>query len=355
MCQSSIVTNPGSSDVDIEVSDHSQLPSAPVVSVSMITYQHASYIKEALDSVLRQKVQFPYEICLGEDGSTDGTREICIEYAKRHPDKIRLFLRSRSNPARSAFKAPYMFNCASTFDACRGKYIALLEGDDYWLHPRKLQSQVNQLEADSSVAASCHYALAITENKPWAGGIIPGYSVDAFSVEYVLRRDIGNLHTSTWLLRRGKPLPWEKFRSSSFGDYPIIVWTLLQGSARTFPNVWSVYRNHETGVFSPLSDEIRLENNVELWHCLESITPPDLRSAVVIGIARTLTMQTAVLVKTGRYGLAWSSFRRTLSEIARVKSSAAERNQLRLLALESLLAPRLAGLRNRWRQRRFKS
>ena len=72
-------------------------------------------------------------------------------------------------------------------------------------------------------------------------------------------------------------------------------------------------------------------------------------------MARTLTMQTAVLIKACRYGLAWSSFRRTLSEIARVKSSGAERNQLRLLALESLVAPRLAGLRNRWRRWRFKN
>src|SRR5262245_58120103 len=139
---------PAKSGEDFEHSDFSRLAGDPLVSVDMITYQHAPFIKEALDSVLMQKVNFPYEICLGEDGSADGTREICLDYARRHPDKIRLFLRNRTNPARNRFKAPYMHNAAATFDACRGKYIALLEGDDYWIHPHKLQMQVDQLESD---------------------------------------------------------------------------------------------------------------------------------------------------------------------------------------------------------------
>jgi len=338
---------------DLENSDHSQLSGAPVVSVFMITYQHAAFIREALDSVLMQQVDFPYEICIGEDGSTDGTREICLEYARQHPDKIRLFLRNRCNPGRSAFKAPYMFNAASTFEACRGKYIAPLEGDDYWLHPHKLQSQVNELEADSSLAASCHYALAVMEKKPWTGEVIPDYPVDTLTVENILRRDIGNLHTSTWLIRRGKPLPWNKFSSSSFGDYPIFVWTMLQGPARILPNVWSAYRIHQGGVFSRLSTEIRLQNNVELWNCLESITPPHLTSGVVIGTVRTLTMYVAALGKAGKYGEALKYLRKTWAEIERLPSSAPERRQLWWWALVALFIPHLQGARNHWNRWRI--
>jgi len=354
MREGSIVANSVNSDIDIEVSDHSRLPSAPVVSISMITYQHAGFIKEALDSVLMQKVDFPYEICLGEDGSTDGTREICLDYARRHPDKIRLFLRSRTNPSRKSNKSFGRHNTASTFDACRGKYIALLEGDDYWLHPHKLQLQVNQLEADSSLAASCHYALAVMENKPWAGGIIPDYSVDVFTVENVLRRDIGNLHTSTWLLRRGRPMQWEGFRSSFFGDYPLIVWTMLQGKAQVLPHIWSMYRNHPKGGFSPLSQEVRCRENVELWKCLKSIVPRELQSALSIGVSRTLTMHINSLVKAGKYRLALGVLSENLSEIARIDCPAKERNRLRLLAVESIIVPHLAGLRRRWNERRLK-
>src|SRR2546425_11408599 len=93
---------------DVEYGGLSRVPEEPTVSVLMVTYQHARFIREALDSVLIQKVRFPFEICLGEDGSTDGTREICIEYAQRYPDKIRLFLRDRANPSRKLFSAPFM-------------------------------------------------------------------------------------------------------------------------------------------------------------------------------------------------------------------------------------------------------
>jgi hypothetical protein len=353
MSQIERTTPSGAENVDLEYSDPSKLPAAPLVTVDMITYQHASFIKEALDSVLMQKVQFPYEICLGEDGSTDGTREICIEYAKRHADKIRLFLRNRSNPARNSFKAPYMFNAAATFDACRGKYIALLEGDDCWLHPNKLQLQVNQLESDPALAASCHFAAAVQEDKPWSGSITPNFPMDSATIEGILRRDVGNLHTSTWLLRRGKPMQWEGFKSCSFGDYPILVWTLLQGTARVLPRVWSLYRIHGQGVFSSLSNEIRLRENVGLWECLKALVPADLHSAVDIGVCRTLIMYIAELRKAGKYGPALACFRRTLSQIASVRSSATERRQLRLLALESLVIPRLRGLRNRWHERQF--
>ncbi len=337
---------------DVEFSDHSKLPGEPLVSVFMITYQHALFIREAIDSVLMQEVNFPYEICIGEDGSTDGTREICLEYARKHPDKIRLFLRNRSNPARNAFTAPYMYNAASTFDAGRGKYIALLEGDDYWLHLRKLQTQVDQLESDPRLAASCHYAACLQEDKPWVMSVTPTGPVESFGVEAILKRDVENLHTSTWLLRRGKPMPWERFRVSHFGDYPIIVWAMLQGTARVMPRVWSMYRIHAGGVFSPNSRETRLQWNVELWKCLESVVPYNLRSPCGIGTSRTLAMLTATLSKAGKFGQALRCFKTNLSEIARIQSSP-ERGQLRLRALESLLLPHARGIRNRLSARKF--
>ena len=68
----------------------------PIVSVTVATYQHVDYIKECLDGILMQETSFPYEVIIGEDGSIDGTQEICKEYAEKHPDKIRLFIRDRN-------------------------------------------------------------------------------------------------------------------------------------------------------------------------------------------------------------------------------------------------------------------
>jgi len=213
--------------------------------------------------------------------------------------------------------------------------------------------QVNQLEADSTLAASCHYAACLQEEKPWIITVTPTSPIESFTIDAILRRDVGNLHTSTWLLRRGKPMPWEKFRSSRFGDYPVIVCAMLQGTARAMPRVWSVYRSHAGGAFSPASREIRLQWNVDLWKCIESIVPPNLRSICCIGTSRTLVMLTATFAKAGKFGLAFQCFRRNLSEINQSQLSASECGKLRWCALESLLLPHAQGIRNRWNARKF--
>jgi len=127
----------------------------PLVSVCLITYNHAPYIRDCLDSILMQQTDFPFEICLGEDESTDGTREICIEYAEKHPDRIRLILRSQAEPERKLYEAQGNYNYVETLKACRGKYVADCDGDDAWMDPRKLQKQVDIMEADSSICLVC--------------------------------------------------------------------------------------------------------------------------------------------------------------------------------------------------------
>ncbi|WP_372807226.1 glycosyltransferase [Pontiella sp.] len=124
----------------------------PVVSVSLITFNHAAYIRECLDSLLGQDTDFPYEICLGEDESSDGTREICIDYAKKHPDRIRLILRSQSEPGREKFRSQGVYNFIETCRDCRGKYQAICDGDDAWIDPLKLQKQFDIMQNDPSIS-----------------------------------------------------------------------------------------------------------------------------------------------------------------------------------------------------------
>ncbi|MDZ8117762.1 glycosyltransferase [Pontiella agarivorans] len=124
----------------------------PEVSVSVITYNNGPYIRECLDSILDQETDFSYEICLGEDGSTDGTREICIEYAERHPEKIRLFLRTQEDAGRERFKSQGVYNYIETTRECCGTYVAFCDGDDAWICKKKLQKQVDLLAADPGVS-----------------------------------------------------------------------------------------------------------------------------------------------------------------------------------------------------------
>jgi glycosyltransferase involved in cell wall biosynthesis len=128
----------------------------PLVSVVVITYNHKNYIKECLDSVLMQKTDFPYEIILGEDDSTDGTREICIDYAEKYPDKIRLFLRDEKDKIYINGKKTGRFNVLECYKDSRGEYIAICEGDDYWTYSAKLQEQVGFLELNQDFGLIGH-------------------------------------------------------------------------------------------------------------------------------------------------------------------------------------------------------
>jgi glycosyltransferase involved in cell wall biosynthesis len=130
----------------------------PLVSVCIQTYQHEDYIKECLDSIITQKTDFQFEVLLGEDASDDSTRAICISYAKRYPNKIRLFLHHRENNISISDRPSGRFNFVYNLHNAKGKYIALCEGDDYWTDPLKLQKQIDFLEDNkdcSLVFTSC--------------------------------------------------------------------------------------------------------------------------------------------------------------------------------------------------------
>jgi len=122
------------------------------VSIPLITYNHENFLHQALDGILMQEVNFPYEIIIAEDCSTDGTREIAAEYANRYPEKIKL-ITSESNVG-------IIENSVRAVEACQGKYFAFCEGDDYWNDPQKLQKQVDYLEKNKDcgmIHTDVHY------------------------------------------------------------------------------------------------------------------------------------------------------------------------------------------------------
>lgn len=108
------------------------------VSVCCITYNHEKYISKAIESILMQKTKFSYQLVIGEDNSADNTKQICEQYVKSNPNRVRL-LHSEKNIG-------MVQNFTRTINACTGKYIAICEGDDYWADPYKLQKQVDILE-----------------------------------------------------------------------------------------------------------------------------------------------------------------------------------------------------------------
>ncbi|MEZ4805929.1 MAG: glycosyltransferase [Flavobacteriales bacterium] len=126
----------------------------PKVSILVPTYQHKEYIAACLEGILMQRTNFPFEVLVGEDESSDGTREICQRYAAAHSDRIRLFLRSRKDVLHIMGRPTGRANLLDLIKESKGSLIALCEGDDVWVDPEKLQCQVDAL-ANDPTATGC--------------------------------------------------------------------------------------------------------------------------------------------------------------------------------------------------------
>lgn len=234
----------------IEVLEQPNLvKSNPLVSICVQTYQHVGFLRDCLEGLLAQETTFPFEILLGDDDSTDGTREISLEYAVKYPDIIRLYLHHRENNIKIGGRPTGRFNFLFNLFSARGKYLAFCEGDDYWTDSLKLQKQVDFLERNVEYALCLHNVKEVNEfNSTYR--IIPNIKkYTELSIEdYILNNSTA---TCSILLRRSKlgVLP-EWFTQLSFGDLGIII-ILLKNSnkkAKILVDTMGVYRIHEGGI-----------------------------------------------------------------------------------------------------------
>ena len=127
----------------------------PLVSVCIFTYNHENLIVKCIESALMQKTNFEFEIVIGEDYSKDNTRKICLEYANSFPNKVKVLDRGKN--------IGMCENIFGSLQECRGKYIALLDGDDYWIDPLKLQKQFDFLEKENDINLVFHQSIRINE------------------------------------------------------------------------------------------------------------------------------------------------------------------------------------------------
>jgi glycosyltransferase involved in cell wall biosynthesis len=234
----------------------------PIVSVSVPTYQHVSFIKQCLDSVLMQKTSFPFEIIIGEDGSIDGTREICIDYANAYPEKIRLFLRNRKTSQLYDKNGNFLarFNGRWNRMSARGKYLAWCEGDDYWTDPNKLQKQVDYLESHPEYSFCCHRFKIFVQNKNIFAN---EYAFRYYKINQDLEIDL-DLFSRVWITQ---PLTavirkevydiisndFEKHIGSR--DVHMFYYLLKKGNGISLNQFMGVYRHHDLGVASSVSTE----------------------------------------------------------------------------------------------------
>lgn len=205
-----------------------------LVSINCITYNHEKYIRCAIESFLKQKTNFEFEIVIGEDCSTDNTMKIVREYEKKYPEKIVVVT--------SSHNVGMMENEKRVIKASRGKYIAECEGDDYWTDPYKLQKQVDYMEKHKECTLCFHNADMYDTDKNYKGKMI---SSDITKVDYDAGEmiKIGFIPTASRMYRKftmDNPPSW--YIHSSVGDFPSQVIITSYGYAHYIPSVMSVYR-----------------------------------------------------------------------------------------------------------------
>jgi len=236
--------------------------SQPLVSVRFMVYNNEPYIREAIESILKQQTNFKVEIVVGDDFSTDNTLEIIKSYSNTE----NIFINILERPVGGDYwkdrqKLGRLHNFKNIIDNCQGKYIALCDGDDYWTDPLKLQKQVDFLEGNLEYNICFHSVKLFDEE---ASTIIKDSitrKVDLTTTVVDLAK--GNyIHTPSVLLRNNFRIPsW--FHKVAIGDWALYMIVIKEGKIKKIEEDMAVYRLHNASIWSNKSIEVRKKHTQE--------------------------------------------------------------------------------------------
>lgn len=216
----------------------------PLLSVVVPVYNHAPYIEECLRSIIAQQVDFPIEVIVGEDGSTDDTREVLRRLEPELPEWFTVLYRERNLGA--------VGNGEDLYARARGKYLAELEGDDFYLYPRKLQEQVNFLESHPDYVACYTNCLVVGADSRPNGERYPECPDDDYSFReyfyWCLPGQTGTVVTrrEAYLTSRARFLELRSYGAYA-GDRRNAFVLLTQGRVRCIQERWGAYRHIRKG------------------------------------------------------------------------------------------------------------
>jgi glycosyltransferase involved in cell wall biosynthesis len=238
---------------------------SPRASIFVLTHDHVDWIAQALDSALAQQTPFEFELVVADDFSTDGTREKVVEYAARYPDRIRTFL-----PERNLGVAGIWLQAARR---CRGEYVAILEGDDYWTSPEKLARQVELLDARPGWSTCFHRAtLFFDDGSRPSRPATPAFAKDVFGLEDILRSCF--VPFLTVVFRRGvlATVPDWLFEYRWF-DWLFHIWCAQQGAIGFLDEDLAAYRVHSGGNWSARGRLTQLQEDLDVYRRLAAEMP----------------------------------------------------------------------------------
>ncbi len=204
----------------------------------MITYNHEKYVKHAIESILMQERDFDIEIIIGDDKSSDDTINIIKNYKNKFPDIIK--------PQFHNENIGMMANMIETLNRCNGKYIALLEGDDYWISKHKLKKQISFLEEHPEAGFCFHNATVVYDNSNKSSHSFSKIKEGFYNGEQVLNKWI--VPTASVVFRNHK-IEWPDFSCQfAHGDIFLFLLLLENGPAYYMEEEYSVYRKNDSSI-----------------------------------------------------------------------------------------------------------
>jgi glycosyltransferase involved in cell wall biosynthesis len=239
----------------------------PIISICCITYNHEKYIADAIDGFLLQKCNFQFEIIIHDDASTDRTPEIIRNYENRYPGLIRSIYQTENQYSKYGFGVclDYLFIKA------KGKYIALCEGDDYWIDQSKLQIQYDYMESHTECSLICHASNYVNENKKF-NRCDNTFSKDCLcTIEDIIYGKKNIIATASMLFRTKYIYQLPQFYyDAPVGDLPLQLFLYTKGSVYYMKKSMAA---HRLGVSVSWSSEMKRGNTkikrIKLYEQLE--------------------------------------------------------------------------------------
>jgi glycosyltransferase involved in cell wall biosynthesis len=306
--------------------------------------------------VLAQAADFQIELVIGEDCSTDNTRAIINDFIGRFPGRIRLLAHDK-NVGMNA-------NFAATLEACRGEYIALLEGDDYWTDNTKLSQQAEFLDQHPD-CVNCFHNVRVISDVPRSP--VQGYYSQSDGTKLMCAPDMPSRFGQGEFLKRNViPTCSVMFRKSSMGelpawfpklsmgDQPLHILCTQHGASAYDPGVMGVYRLHGQSAWVGKAAAYRISKTIEMYEALERYFENQPQSKILLDTRLHWMREQARIFETnGEYSEAIRIYRQVLATGFKTKISfklvlklVRKIIKLRILSCLPWLMPKKTALQN---------
>jgi len=220
----------------------------PKVSIICLTYNHKKYISQTIEGFLMQKTSFPFEIVIHDDASIDGTTEIIKQYEAKFPDLFNCIYQRENQKSKGRAVLPV------ALERAKGKYVALCEGDDYWIYPHKLQKQIDFLEANKEFAMCFHNTRVLFDDpnrKQALYSDFPWNNIDRNRDIYTIEDLIAAPLCPTASVVFRKPVNFiipDWYHKVPSGDMALEILICGDKKIKYFDEIWAVYRKHSVGI-----------------------------------------------------------------------------------------------------------